>query len=330
MRREARLAVALSMVSAGACGLEEAGTAIGDASSDVTITNDGAPIEGGAPDVQFDVPNDIALPPTCATLDLSCIGLDAGAPDGWSPYVVASSCPSGDYTGTPWQTNPRLANGACACGCTAGGTYACPAQITVQNGGACGNTPITTDAGACTPAVPVSAHMELPNAQSATANSVACTPDASAAGAATDPVTLCAIGCDAGAQGLCGQPQGTRCIAADGIQACPNGLTQHIVGSGAGAACNACGCNVGDPPACVASAQVFYGYNQGYYHAADNCQTGGSYTSQTITLNQTCQATTNNYDSFIVKWGSLAAPSCKPDGGGGVAALASPKTVCCN
>jgi hypothetical protein len=315
------------MLGIGACGLDESGESGDDASSDVTV-NDGAPVEGGVFDVQIDVPNDVALPPTCSALDLSCLGLDAGAPDGWAPFVVATgSCPSGDYAGTPWETNARLANGACNCGCTSTGTYACPNQITVVNGGNCMNTPMTVDAGACTPPSVASSHMELPDAQTAIANNVACAPDASAATTATDPVTLCSIGCDAGAQGLCGQPQGTRCIATDGIVACPSGLTQRVVGSGAVGVCNACGCKPGAPPPCTASAEVFYGYFQ---NPNPNCSTAGQFTSQTITLNQTCQNTNYNYDSFTVSWQPLTIPACQPAGGGGGAALGSPKTVCCN
>ncbi len=327
-----RVGVACGMVVAAACSIDEAGSA-GDASVvDVVVTddgapiNDGSPIDGGVPDVQ----NDVALPPTCTTLDVSCLGLDA-SPDGWSPFVVVTSgaCPSGDYSGTPWQTNPRLANGACACDCTTSGAYTCPQQITIATGGAC-TMPASVDAGACSPETPQSQHMDLPNVETASGNGVACTPDASTAATATDAVTLCSVGCDAGAQGLCGQPPGSRCIATDGIEPCPNGLTQHIVGSGAIGICDACGCKIGLAPSCTANAEVYFGYDQGGYQPNTNCQTAGQFTAQMLTLNQVCQQATYNFDSFIMTWSQLAAPTCTASDGGGDASLASPKTVCCN
>ncbi|HEX4513076.1 MAG TPA: hypothetical protein VH054_06050 [Polyangiaceae bacterium] len=324
------LGLAFAMLGMGACGLDESGESGDDASSDVTTTdgngNDAAIIDGGAPDVS----NDVSLPPTCASLDVSCLGFDAGAPDGWVPFVVSTSaCPSGDYTGTAWQANARLAPNACTCTCTSSGVYACPSQITVTTGGAC-TTSITVDAGACTVENPASQHMELPNAQVASSNGAACASDASAAATATDAVTLCSIGCDAGVQGLCSQATGTRCIATDGVVPCPSGLTQRVVGSGAIGMCNACGCKIGAPPACTASAQVYFGYLQNGYQANTNCSTQGQFNSQMLTLNQTCQLATFNYDSFSVAWGPLAAPTCDPGGGGGDAGLASPKTLCCN
>jgi hypothetical protein len=323
----ARLGLAIVTVVASvalACGLDEIGTE-NDGSPDVVVTNDGAPNDVVTQDVQ----NDVALPPTCSTTDVSCLGFDGGLPDGWSPFVVSTSaCPSGDYTGSPWQTNARLANGACACGCNTNGTYACPSTVTVTTGGAC-TTSETAEAGVCTPQNPQSQHMELPNAPTAT-GTVICAPDASAASATTDPVTLCSIGCDAGVQGLCGQTPGSRCIAADGIQSCPNGLTRRIVGSGGVASCDTCTCLVGNAPTCSASVTAFFGYQQGGYHANDTCQDSGSYSLQTATLNTGCQTLNLNYDSFIVNWNQLAAPSCTPSASGGDAGLASPKTLCCN
>jgi hypothetical protein len=328
-----RFGLAILMVGvvasvAVACGLDENGTAT-DGSVDVVVTNEGgmdvAPNDVVAPDVQ----NDVALPPTCSATDVSCLGFDAGVPDGWAPFVIApSACPAGDYTGSPWQINARLATGACMCGCTASGAYTCPSTITVDTGGNCGTTE-TAEAGVCTPQNPQSMHMELPNAPTAS-GIVACAPDASAASAASDPVTLCSIGCDAGAQGLCGQSPGQRCIAADGIQACPNGLVQHIVGSGATATCDPCACKPSAPPTCSASVIAFFGYNQGGYHANDMCQDGGQYTLQNAALNQNCQTLNANYDSFIVNWNALPPTTCTPSASSGDAGLASPKTLCCN
>jgi hypothetical protein len=321
-----RLALRLGFLFAGAaafgvaCGIDESGLQ-GDASAD-----GGPKSDTGLPDV----PNDVPLPPTCASTDVSCLGFDAGAPDGWAPFIVAASqCPAGDYASSPWVRNPALAPGSCSCGCAAQGAYACPAQITISNGGACGSD-VTVDAGACQAQVPASMHMELGSPPTASGNAVSCAADASPAVAQSDPFVLCSAGCDAGAQAVCSAPVNTRCIAADGVQACPNGLAQHIVGVAAVASCNPCSCKPGIAPTCAATAQVFTGYFNGQQYVFDNnCQSGGQFTAQNLALNQTCQAANNNYDSFSVTWNALAAPTCTASPGGGDAGLAAVKTLCC-
>jgi hypothetical protein len=314
------------LASAFACGLDESGLAGPDASVDTNTDTNTPPFEAGNPDVALP-------PPSCPTTELSCLGFDAGVPDGWSAYVVepdGGACPSAAFVETTWQANARISAGACSCVCNPSGAWSCSgATIEVENGGGCGAM-FTVDAGACTTDGTPTSHLELTTAPLAT-GTVMCAPDASAAGATTDALSLCAASCDAGALAICAQPAGQRCIAADGIQPCPSStLTQHIVGSGATAACSACTCQPSATPACTATAHVYYGYFMGPYQPNNNCSSGGSWTSQTATLNNTCQGMMYNYDSFDVEWNAPAPPTCTSAGGGGDASLTSPKTLCCN
>ena len=326
MRHFRRGLVALAMGALAACGIDESGLAPidGGGTEDVVTKS-----EGGA-DVVADVVADVPLPPSCATTDVSCFGFDAGVPDGWTPFVLAegdAGCPAGDFTGSPWVTNPSLAPGACECGCTASGSWSCPAAVNVQNGLNCSSASIVNVAQCQNQN---SAHIQLAQPATATGN-VTCAPDASAPAAQSDPVSLCAAGCDAGAAAVCGQAAGQRCIAADGVQSCPAGLgfTQHVVGASASGSCEACTCDPSAAPTCAASATVYYGYFQSGYNANNSCATGGNFTSQTIALNGTCQALSGLYDSFEVNLAAPPAASCTPTGGGGDAGLAAPKTVCC-
>ena len=315
------MAVALGALAA--CGLDESGLAPIDGGGDSIVVP-----EGGA-DVVADVAPDVPLPPSCATTDLSCLGFDAGAPDGWAPYVVAlgdAGCPSGDYTGSAWVTNPSVASG-CSCSCTPSGSWTCPSTLTVKNGLNCGSTS-TVNPNQCT--AQTSAHIEV-DPVAATNNNVTCSADASAPVTIAESLSLCAPGCDAGAQGLCAQPSGSRCIVAEGVQACPdNSFTQHVVGASATGSCAPCSCDIGAAPSCNAAATVYYGYGNFPNHTADDkCQTGGQFTTQQLSLNGTCQAANDFYDSFTVAWTPLGETTCTTSGGGGDAGLSSPKTVCC-
>jgi hypothetical protein len=302
-----------------ACGLDESGLQPSDAS----IGGDG----GGKDVVAYDVLNDVPLPPSCAT-DVTCLGLGGTLPDGWAPYVGSldgGACPPGDFTGTTWVTNSRLAQGSCACSCSTSGTFACPSTAAIALGGLnCGGNNAATT-GQCITAN-ASTRIELLDA----AASGSCEVDASPPTVQTDPVTLCAIGCDAGANALCSQPQGSRCIVTDGIQNCPGGLTGYLIGASADPSCAACTCQVSGAT-CTATAHLYHGYLQGYYHQNSNCADSGSYTVETTTLNGTCQQF-NFFDSYDVSFTPSSAPTCTvpSNAGTGDAGLASPKTVCCN
>jgi hypothetical protein len=315
---------------AGACSIDDSGQS-GDGGADV-IGQDVTGQDVVGQDAANDVAADVPLPPSCTTIDVSCLSLDGGVPDGWAPYVAepdGGPCPSSDFTASPWVANAHLAPGSCTCSCTAAGSWSCDGTITVTNGGACGNSPfITVDSGACVVNPTPSSHLELLTDASvfdATSNGVACTPDASAGIALSESVTLCAGACDAGPT-FCAQPPGTRCIAADGVQPCPPTFTQSFVGASATAACNACTCTPSGAPSCTATGTVFYG--AGATHNL-GCSTLGMFTSETQPLDGSCQSFAGNYDSLEATWNALPAPTCAPAAGGGTANLTPVKTICC-
>jgi len=310
-----------------ACGLDETGL-FGDASLDVTTGT-----EGGLVDVApYDVLNDVPLPPSCNNVDLSCLGFGAGLPDGWSPYVTSfdgGACPPGDFEGTPWVTNTRLANGSCACTCTPSGTWSCPSTAAMSTG-------IT----GCGPSAGVAVgqcqgqggfHIQIVDASAS--GTVTCGAEAGPAAPLSDPVTLCSFGCEAGTAAFCGAPAGSRCIVTDGIQPCPGtGLTAHYVGASASPSCAACSCTTDSPPACAATAYVFHGYNGGFYHPNNSCDDGSvnnQNSMDTITLDGSCQ-NVGGFDSYEVQFGAPPQATCTAGAGSGDAGLASPKTVCCN
>jgi len=310
-----------------ACGLDENGL-LADSSLDAIGSN-----EGGLLDVApYDVLNDVPLPPSCTTVDLSCLGFGGGLPDGWSPYVTSfdgGACPAGDFTGTSWVTNTRLAQGSCACSCTTSGSWSCPSTASVGTGyTTCGaNGSVTV--GQCQ--TQGAGRIQLNDAGAT--GTVTCSAEAGAAVPQSDPVTLCSFGCEAGAAAFCGEPPGTRCIVSDGIQTCPGtGLTAHYVGASANPSCAACGCSVEAPGACTGTAYLFHGYFAGIYHANDNCDDGGvtsQNTVESVALDGSCQ-NVNNYDSYEVVFGAPPPAKCTGAAGSGDAGLASPKTVCCN
>ena len=311
---------------AAACGIDESGLLPIDASIE-TGTTDG----GGGDVVAYDVLNDVPLPPSCGTLDTSCIGFGGGLPDGWSPYVASfdgGACPTGDFNATQWVTNTRLGAGSCACGCTTSGTYACPSNPVVGTGNiACGLNVGAVTTGQCQ--TQGFSHIQL--ADAAATGNVTCTGTTAPAVPQADPVTLCSMGCEAGVGAFCVQPPGSRCIVTDGITTCPgSGMTAYVVGASAAPSCEPCGCTTGATPQCTGTAYLYRGYFNGQPHPDNNCDDGGQNTVETLTLDGTCQNANNGFDSYEVVFGAPPSGSCTANGpGSGDAGLASPKTVCC-
>jgi hypothetical protein len=201
-------------------------------------------------------PTTFRFRPTCATLDLSCLGFDsARRTDGrrsWSRRRAFGRLRR-HGVGLTRVSRPARARA------TARRPECTRARRRSPFRPEAWHTPITTDAGACTPVNPVSAHMELPTAQKSSGNSVACTADAWRRPRRPMRSTLCAIGCDAGAQGLCGYA--AACIAAEESRSArtADGLPRRL-GLGRRARVRL------QPPRSArfgtASAQVFYGYTQ--------------------------------------------------------------------
>jgi hypothetical protein len=327
-----------SAVLAGvvACGIDESGLQDDGGGPDVlapdVVGNDVTPppSDGGV-----DVLQDVQLPPSCANADLSCIGYDAGLPSGWSPYVAemdGGACPPGDFTSSAWVTNTRLHSGSCACGCNKTADWACPTSVDVQIAHSnCNANAATVTVGACTQAGNNADHIQFVS-DASVATGAACTPTTGSPTVDSDPVNLCAAGCDAG---FCGQAAGTRCIAADGVQSCPGtGFTQYLIGASGDPSCDTstCTCNVGTAPNCTASMTPYYGYWNSGWQFNGTCSTSGGFKAGTpYGLDGTCQDNGPGFDSYEVSWSSLGTTSCNPDQANapGDAGLASPKTICC-
>jgi len=325
----------LACLAAGAiaaCGLDENGTQAGDASLDVTTTDGNPSTDAGPQDVQvIDVVQDVVLPPTCATTDVSCFGLGSTLPDGWSPYVYVpdgGACPSVAFAPQGFVTNTQL-TGGCTCSCTAQGSWSCPStlQVTGGNGGNCNPGGVTIEAGVCQDVHAFNLNMiEQIGSATAAGSGLACDAGTPSAPVVTwNDVTMCAAGCDAGTSAVCSAPTGTRrCIAADGVQTCPGSLTAILIGGSADPACNDdCACQTETAPACTAVAHLYWDTNVGN---DGTCSQGDK---QDITLSSACQAATHNYDGYIVTWNDAGPVTCTPNGGGGDAGLTTPKTVCC-
>jgi hypothetical protein len=315
-----------------ACGIDESGLELDDASTFDVTTPDGnpQPLPDAQSDVQtFDVVTDAPLPPTCATTDVSCFGLDGGVPDGWSPYFYVAdggACPSSAFAAQPLVTNTRL-TGGCVCSCTAQGSWSCPPTLAVS--GASGNNncnagSVTIEAGVCQNVAAFNLDkIEQVGAATAAGTGIACDGGAASAPvAAWDAVTLCAAGCDAGAEAICGAPSNARCIATEGVTTCPGNLVPIIVGGSASPSCNGCSCTDETAPTCTAVAHLYWSTGLG----DGTCSQG---VKQDLTLNNTCQPATQNYDGYIATWNDPGVVTCGSAGGGGDAGLSTPKTVCC-
>ena len=310
-----------------ACSIDESGLAPPDGSL-VDVIGDGGPPSDGP---IGDVANDVPLPPTCPTTDLSCFGLDGGLPEGWSPYLYepdGGACPSNAYAAKQLVTNTQL-TGGCACSCTGTGSWTCPptADLTGGMGPTCNPGFVVIEAGVCQNVVAFGLdHIEQTQTATAVGSALACDAGTPSAPVVTsDQVTLCGASCDAGASAVCGASGGRACIAADGVQpACPGSLTRIVVGGSADPSCNACSCTTQtNAPTCAATAHL-------YWTGGDtdiDCDDAG--TEKDLGLTSACQPAGHKYDSYFFTWNDAGAVGCTPGGGGGDAGLASPKTLCC-
>ena len=309
-----------------ACGIDENGLAPVDGSL-VDVIGDG----GSGDDQTIDVVDDVPLPPTCPTTDLSCFGLDGGLPEGWSPYFYVAdggACPSSAYAPEQLVTNTQL-TGGCACSCAGQGSWTCPptAQLTGGMGATCNPGSVTIEAGVCQNVKAFNLdHIEQTQAATATGNAIGCDAGAPTAPIVTfDAVTLCGASCDAGASAVCGASGGRACIAADGVQpTCPGALTRIVIGGSADPSCNGCSCVAQTTaPTCTATAELFWSGGAG----DTTCDDGG--TTKQLTLNNACQPASHQYDSYFFTWDDAGPVGCTSGGGGGDAGLTSPKTLCC-
>jgi hypothetical protein len=254
-------------------------------------------------------------------------------PGGWTfvayDRAFRPSCANG--YGTPTDVEEGLNAGASTCGCSCGLSTSCSSLlVTAGDGGSNGcnnkNSEAVSYDGGC--AVLPSAISTLNESMSVTASSGGgCTPDASVV---TPAVTydyqgrICELvsatgGCDAG---VCLPDPGpyATCVYQAGAVACPSGYpAQHLVGASVSdtRGCTPCTCGF-DGGSCGGSAIFYTG-------------AGCSANSQTVSVNGTCQAVSNQTFKSMVYQATGGGGSCTPSptsptGDAGFADLA---TVCC-
>jgi len=322
-----------------ACGLDVNGAAEatdaggGDASFDagVDARADGAGTNDGGADAPSDATPD-AVPPTCMSIDTSCLGVTV--PSGWAlagSRAGHATCPPNDFDPIALVTNARLHPDSCACAaCQTQGQYACSSFV-LKFGQTCGGTTLS---GSTTPSCV--AHSEsgsnarvsaLPGAPS---GSVSCTSAQAGTGAVdSDPLTLCRPNkCTADYCGLKGKGFAT-CIVHDGVVACPAGFPQQTVaGTGAGASCDPCSCNVLPAGACTGKIRV--------YDNVSNCDGNGNTMGQNFkgeyAADGICVDPMSNFDSIYYVAGPPPPTACAPSmrtNGTGAASLSAQQTICC-
>ena len=329
------LAAVSAAAVAAACALDEGETVnVLDGGPGVDAAGNDAADDGGTiPDVAADVP-DVFVPPTCATIDASCLA--AAVPSGWALLGVAAgtqACPSADFNPIALVENPRLNGSSCTCAaCAAQGTYTCP-SVTMKFGGGCSSAGVTVQTSS-----PCLARSESGGSARVSAlpsnpvpSGVKCTIAATGTGAAdTDPVTGCRPNkCSADFCGLSGKGFKT-CIVQDGVQSCPSGFTlRGAVGGSGAAACAACTCTVPDAK-CTGSVRVFGGGN------ASTCDGDGGLNGLdyriTVGADGGCNDPGVNFDGVYFAANPVPTPTCAPAApaaGTGDAGLLAVKTVCC-
>jgi hypothetical protein len=303
-----------------ACGIDESGLAGADGGMDALLNDAGG-----------DVP-DIGIPPTCSTIDASC--LDASVPDGWSLVGIATNpstpCPTPDFSPVNGLlTNPQLTSGSCSCaGCMTSGSYTCSGSAQVLEGSSgCSGFDASIAPYACV--------ISTENGSSANASIVPPSPSGSAGcvnnpngtGVVnTDPVGACLPNkcqsdyCGLGSQGF------DTCIITDGMRTCPPGFTlKEIAGAATTSSCAGCPCNLG-APSCSGVIQVFSNGDCG-----DDAGMSASDYVDTIASDAGC-VHTGNYASVVYLPNPPPMPTCSPTVAfdvTGDAGLLSPKTICC-
>ncbi len=292
-----------------ACGLSRSGLSsqLDDAGEGTAATDashrpaDAAGGEDGQRDGSTHTP--------CVDLDAACLG---ALPPGWQPVGIGDGGCAQGYTTETLVTNPRLADGSCACGaCQVIGSYGCDGSLAISGGDNCGDpTLVTVTPGSC--AAAQAQHVEA-HVSTAT-GSVGCfAANVAGAGAVTDPMTLCVPGCGTD---YCQASQ--RCIAADGELSCPTGYTLLArAGQGADLACAPCACDAGPPGTCAGTVAVY---------SDTACSDAGLLATYEA---GTCNEYSTDYGSVLVQ---LAAPqpSCTAaTTTEGDASLTGVKTICC-
>ncbi|HEX7601711.1 MAG TPA: hypothetical protein VF316_08905 [Polyangiaceae bacterium] len=314
------VAIAAAPMLAIACSLDE-GSAPSDGGADGTLPDGGGDARGDVlvfPDV--DIP-DVVVPPTCQTLDASC--LPSFPPDaGWQPVATGGSAgcsPDAGFAALPFVSNPTLKGGACACGCKLNGNLNCGGSFSFTYW----NDPACSDGGPVSNNYGDNCAQHTLNAGSvrvAGGNPAGVSCDGGVAGDAgfdTTAVRVCApTTCTSDYCGLAGA--GLRlCIIKDGDEpTCPSGFapTPQSLGTTASSACLPCGCGV--TGATCGGTMSTYGANCNSGQLLDTIPAdGGCYPVQAA-----------QRLAFALQPGT---PQCTAPDGGGAAVLVGRKTLCC-
>jgi hypothetical protein len=300
-----------------ACGLPVAGLgatkdgAVGpgqDAPStgDGTVTGDDAETVdggGGAPDTGS---------PACTDVDASCLG---PLPTGWQAITITDGGCNPGFTLATLVTNPRIADGGCACGpCQAIGTYDCEAGVVITSGDTCTDSPplANTTPGTCTQASAQHVQANMPHAT----GTITCFAASDAgSGASVDTLGVCVPDCTAD---YCSAP--SRCVMAEGDVPCPTGFQPFArAGTSADPGCAPCACEAGAPGTCGGSVTVY---------TDDACNNAGA----TYDAGSCHQFSTQQDFSSLRVAAVPPAPSCVPSSGAadpGDASLEQVRTICC-
>jgi hypothetical protein len=235
----------------------------------------------------------------------------------WKPIAIgAPGCGAG-FTSVSLLENARTTAGSCACGaCRPTSAFTCAGDVSIAGGNNCGDAPIAqAQNGACK--VAHAQHL-MAGPPQASGSAACAAPNDAGTGATADSLSVCVPGCEAD---FCASA--TRCVIAEGEQACPSGLTLRThVGTGADPGCPPCECEAGVPGKCTGTVTAF---------ANTTCADSGLV--ETYGVGTCNQFSSGDYDSVLVK---LVPPdaSCFPvlaDAAAqmGDASLVGTKTICC-
>lgn len=310
-----RVACGLAMIGADACGLDEVG-----------LMPDDASVDGTRSDASADVAADTIQ--SCVTLDASAC-VDASVPDGWTLIAyapTAATCPTAFNTHA-YARNPTLEAGACACTCSASGSYSCGGSLAY--GSSCGNcggglngcsskgTATLGADGGCVPSSFNSPDIAFGSLPTAAAVNVGC--DAGLVGNQpynTQPATVCAPQCAADYCGSLGSLK--KCIISNQPTCPPPFAPIDTIGAPGDVkvSCTACTCTTSQGGDCNGTLA--------YYGNSTSC--GG--TPQSATANSCHQTGGTSVGSFSY---TVTPPTvaCTASEGEGGAAFNAPMTVCC-
>jgi hypothetical protein len=341
--------VATPLVFFAACGLDESGAEPLDGS-----LSDVSPPDAQGSDVHDAAAVDTYVPPTCSTIDASCLGIDV--PDGWALFDLSdasTTCPgeSEDFEAHPLITNAQLRSDSCTCSsCNTLGTWSCGnVGIIGGTGGSCNDQDASFASAPQCVTLAESSGLGCLFAQSATVavmqtaatGSPTCNTTSTGTGLAT---TVSALGCRPAqcTTDYCGATVlgFQTCIVHNGDPSgvCPSGFHPAFGGTNAVAtapgdvtvSCGACTCSITNTAVpCTGTVRVF-GSQNGAPCDGDGGTNGTDYV-ETLDAGSQCQNTgICSYSSLYYVPNGQPTPTCSaPASTPGDASLTNAVTICC-